>query len=161
MMNYEKISTKQIIMKTMNYLNVFLLLIAQVSIASAQEWQLDLNEAQKLAQETDRKIILVFSGSDWCAPCIKLEKEIWESAVFQAYAKDNYVLLRADFPRKKANKLSEEQAGKNGELAEKYNPDGYFPLVVVLDKRAAVLGNTGYKKMSPQEYIKHLNSYVP
>lgn len=160
-MNYEKISTKQIIMKTMNYLNVFLLLIAQVSIASAQEWQLDLNEAQKLAQETDRKIILVFSGSDWCAPCIKLEKEIWESAVFQAYAKDNYVLLRADFPRKKANKLSEEQAGKNGELAEKYNPDGYFPLVVVLDKRAAVLGNTGYKKMSPQEYIKHLNSYVP
>ncbi|MFO7824457.1 MAG: hypothetical protein R6V72_11015 [Cyclobacterium sp.] len=64
-------------MKTRNYLVVLLLLLAQVSIVSAQEWQLDLNKAQKLAQETDRNIILVFSGSDWCAPCIKLEREIW------------------------------------------------------------------------------------
>ncbi len=64
-------------MKIENYLVVLLLLLAQVSIVSAQEWQLDLNKAQKLAQETDRNIILVFSGSDWCAPCIKLEREIW------------------------------------------------------------------------------------
>lgn len=94
-------------MKTKNYLVVLLLLLAQVSIVSAQEWQLDLNKAQNLAQETDRNIILVFSGSDWCAPCIKLEKEIWQSAEFQAYAKENYVMLRADFPRKKANQLAE------------------------------------------------------
>ncbi|WP_317168747.1 thioredoxin family protein [Cyclobacterium plantarum] len=128
---------------------------------SAQEWQLDLKDAQKLALETDRKIVLVFSGSDWCAPCIKLDKEIWQSADFQTYAKENYVMLRADFPRKKTNQLSEAQAIKNGELAEKYNPNGYFPLVVVLDKKAGVLGKTGYKKMSPKEYISHLNSFNP
>lgn len=145
----------------MNYLNVLLLLVAQVSVASAQEWQLDLKEAQELAVEADRKIILVFSGSDWCAPCIKLEKEIWQSAEFQAYARENYVMLRADFPRKKANQLSEAQANKNGKLAEKYNPNGYFPLVVILDEMAEVLGETGYKKMSPQEYISHLNSFNP
>ncbi|WP_291373023.1 thioredoxin family protein [Cyclobacterium sp.] len=128
---------------------------------SAQEWQLDLKDAQKLALETDRKIVLVFSGSDWCAPCIKLDKEIWQSSEFQTYARENYVMLRADFPRKKANQLSEEQAIKNGKLAEKYNPNGYFPLVVVLDKKAGVLGETGYKKMSPNEYISHLNSFNP
>lgn len=102
---------------------------------------------------------MVFSGSDWCAPCIKLEKEIWESAEFQAYAKENYVMLRADFPRKKANQLPEAQARKNGELAEKYNSKGFFPLVVVLDDHGQVMGETGYKKMSPQEYIGHLNSF--
>ncbi len=148
-------------MKIENYLVVLLLLIARVSIVSAQEWQLDLSQAQKIAQETDRRIVLVFSGSDWCAPCIKLEKEIWQSAEFQAYAKENYVMLRADFPRKKANQLSDAQASKNGKLAEKYNPNGYFPLVVVLDDKAEVLGETGYKKISPQEYISHLNSFNP
>lgn len=148
-------------MKTKKYFVSLLLLLAQVSIVSAQEWQLDLNKAQNLAQETDRNIILVFSGSDWCAPCIKLEKEIWQSAEFQAYAKENYVMLRADFPRKKANQLAEAQASNNGRLAEKYNPNGYFPLVVVLDNKAEVLGKTGYKKMSPKEYISHLNSFNP
>ncbi|MDN3689791.1 thioredoxin family protein [Cyclobacterium jeungdonense] len=147
-------------MKTRNYL-VVLLILARVSTVSAQEWQLDLKDAQKLALETDRKIVLVFSGSDWCAPCIKLDKEIWQSAEFQTYARENYVMLRADFPRKKANQLSEAQAIKNGKLAEKYNPNGYFPLVVILDNKAEVLGETGYKKMSPQEYISHLNSFNP
>ncbi|MFO7825823.1 MAG: thioredoxin family protein [Cyclobacterium sp.] len=94
-------------MKIENYLVVLLLLIARVSIVSAQEWQLDLSQAQKIAQETDRRIVFVFSGSDWCAPCIKLEKEIWQSVEFQSYAKGNYVMLRADFPRKKANQLPE------------------------------------------------------
>lgn len=148
-------------MKINNYLGVLLLVLARVSLVSAQEWQLDLNKAQKLAQETDRNIILVFSGSDWCAPCIKLEKEIWQSAEFQAYAKEYYVMLRADFPRKKANQLSDAQASKNGKLAEKYNPNGYFPLVVILNNKAEVLGETGFKKMSPQEYISHLNSFNP
>lgn len=93
-------------MKTRNYL-VVLLILARVSTVNAQEWQLDLKDAQKLALETDRKIVLVFSGSDWFAPCIKLDKEIWQSAEFQTYARENYVMLRADFPRKKANQLSE------------------------------------------------------
>ncbi|WP_375582678.1 thioredoxin family protein [Cyclobacterium xiamenense] len=138
---------------------VTLLLVVHVTLTQAQDWHLDLNQAQIEAQETGKKIILVFSGSDWCAPCIKLEKEIWESAEFQAYAKENYVMLRADFPRKKANQLPEAQARKNGELAEKYNSKGFFPLVVVLDDHGQVMGETGYKKMSPQEYIGHLNSF--
>ena len=133
----------------------------QVSIAFAQQWKLDLEEAKKAAQENNSIIILVFSGSDWCAPCIKLESEIWDSDEFQAYAKDHYVMVRADFPKKKANKLSPEQEAKNAELAEKYNTNGYFPSVIVMDKNASVLGNTGYKKLTPAEYIDHLNSFIP
>lgn len=101
-----------------------------------------------------------FSGSDWCAPCMKLERTIWDSEEFRVYAKEHYVLVRADFPRKKSNKLSEEQEAKNAKLAEKYNSEGYFPLVVVMDKNASVLGKTGYEKLTPNEYIKHLNSFI-
>ncbi len=125
----------------------------------SQEWITDMQKAGEIAARENKKIILVFSGSDWCAPCIKLEKEIWNSPEFQEYAKEHYVMLRADFPRKKKNQLPKEQQEKNNKLFEKYNPQGYFPFVVVLTPGGKVLGTTGYKKVSPGEYIKELNSF--
>ena len=136
----------------------YLLFFSVISMNS-QEWLTDLNEAKKIASKKNQKIILVFQGSDWCAPCIKLDAEIWSTNEFIEYSNNNFILLKADFPRKKKNKLSEEQQEKNNKLAEKYNTKGFFPYVVVLNKDAAVLGNTGYKKTTPLEYIKTLNSF--
>jgi len=136
----------------------YFLFFAIISM-KAQEWQTDLNEAKKIASEKNHKIILVFQGSDWCAPCIKLDTEIWNSTAFIEYAKQHYVMLKADFPRKSKNKLNKSQQEKNNQLAEKYNTNGYFPYVVVLDKNTNVLGSTGYKKVSPTEYINILNSF--
>lgn len=141
--------------------SILIFILFQASCVLAQQWELDFDQAKKTAQNGNKAIILVFSGSDWCAPCIKLEKEIWESPDFQAYAKDHYVMVRADFPRRKVNKLLADQEAKNAKLAEKYNSNGYFPGVVVMDKNATVLGRTGYKKLSPTEYIEHLNSFIP
>ncbi len=139
-------------------LSLALLLISSVAV-SAQDWNVNLESAKVQAEQESKNIILVFSGSDWCAPCIKLEKNIWESAEFKIAAKENWVMLKADFPRKKANRLSKEQTQENEMVAEKYNQNGYFPLVLVLDKSGNVLGTTGYKDGSPSEYIIHLQSF--
>lgn len=147
-------------MLKMKSILILLFLTGQLSLVYSQNWELDFNNALKTAQDSNKTIILVFSGSDWCAPCIKLEKKIWVSDTFQNYAKDHFVMVRADFPRRKANKLPEEQEEKNAALAEKYNTKGYFPLVVIFDKSGKVLGKTGYKKLSPKEYIEHLNSFI-
>lgn len=125
----------------------------------SQNWLTDFDEAKQIAQHNNQKIILVFSGSDWCAPCIKLEKEIWETEIFKNYSKSNLVMLRADFPRRKKNALKPKQQQHNNNLAETYNNNGYFPLVVVLDQNGTVLGEMGYKKSSPDEFIKLLTSY--
>lgn len=137
------------------------LLIFLWSLSSmAQHWQTDFEEAKQLAAQESKNIILVFQGSDWCAPCMKLEKEIWDSEAFKDYAQEAFIMVKADFPRKKKNQLSKEQETINKNLAEKFNPQGYFPLVVILNKDAEVLGETGYKKMSPTEYIEHLKSFI-
>lgn len=125
----------------------------------SQNWLTNFEEAKQVAQSKDQKIILVFSGSDWCAPCIKLEKEIWETEEFKAFSNSNFVMLRADFPRRKKNALSKEMQVQNNNLAEKYNKNGFFPLVVVLDVNGKVLGQTGYKKTTPNAYIKLLSSF--
>jgi len=126
---------------------------------SAQEWHTDLDAAKRLALKENKEILLVFQGSDWCAPCIKLDREIWSSEEFKEFSKEHYILVKADFPRRKKNQLESKQQEKNNKLAEKYNPNGYFPLVVIMDKEGHVLGKTGYKKVTPHEYIELLNSF--
>ena len=136
-----------------------LLFLSFILGLQAQSWQTNLEEAKALALEQDRHIILVFQGSDWCAPCIKLDREVWSTDEFQAYAKDNYIMVQADFPRKKKNRLSEAQQMHNNALAEKYNAQGIFPLVVVMNAAGEVLGTTGYHKTSPTDYIKELDAF--
>ncbi|MFK7748473.1 MAG: thioredoxin family protein [Kordia sp.] len=130
------------------------------SFIFAQEWQTNFEAAKEMASDENKPIILVFQGSDWCAPCIKLDKEIWSTDSFKAYAKDHYILLQADFPRRKKNKLSQDQTAQNAKLAEKYNKNGIFPFVVILDSNGKVLGQTGYKKIAVADYIETINSFV-
>ncbi|MGE0087894.1 MAG: thioredoxin family protein [Bacteroidales bacterium] len=125
----------------------------------AQEWVTDYDEAIKMAVEKNRNIVLVFQGSDWCAPCIKLEREIWTSEEFKAFATNHFIMLKADFPRKKVNLLDKTQQDKNNKLAEKYNKAGNFPFIVLLDANGKVLGETGYQKITPKEYITLLTNF--
>ncbi|WP_149275125.1 thioredoxin family protein [Pareuzebyella sediminis] len=139
---------------------IALFILFSTTLLSAQNWQESFEEALEITKDEDKVLILVFAGSDWCAPCIKLDKDVWQSDEFKAYAEKNFVLYKADFPRKKANRLNDDVAEENGKLAEKYNPKGHFPLVVLLNKKGEVLATTGYKKLSAEAYITHLNDLL-
>ena len=78
-------------------------------------------------------ILLSFSGSDWCGPCIRLHKEVFGSNAFEQLANEKLILVNADFPRYKKNQLSVSQQKINDALAEKYNKKGEFPLTVLLN----------------------------
>jgi len=126
--------------------------------AFAQDWSSTYADALASTVDGKKPLILVFAGSDWCAPCIKLDKFIWQSEEFRTYSKENYILYKADFPRKKANRLSAELAKQNAALADRFNPNGHFPLVVVLNHEEKVLKKVGYKNVTPQDYISLLNN---
>ena len=143
-------------MKKASFLILFLLCTSAIF---AQDWMTNFEEAKTLAAKKNQNIVLVFQGSDWCGPCIKLDREIWSTDIFKEFSKSHFVMLKADFPRRKANQLDSEQIKKNTLLAEKYNPAGYFPFVVVLNSDGKVLGETGYKKVTPTEYIAQLKAF--
>ena len=136
-----------------HFLLIVFILSLNTTRLSAQDWRTDWDIAKVEAEQANKKLILVFSGSDWCIPCIKLEKEIWESPSFTQYAEQYYVLFRADFPKRKKNKLPETIQKLNDRLASEYNSKGYFPLVVVLDAKGKVKGQLGYEKLTPEAYI--------
>ncbi|WP_058105485.1 thioredoxin family protein [Maribacter dokdonensis] len=142
------------------YVITVLMLVIGVSTAIAQDWLTDFTEAKELAKTHNLPIVLVFQGSDWCAPCIKLDRSVWSTDEFKKYAIDHYIMLQADFPRRKKNALPVVQLNKNKVLAEKYNRQGIFPFVVVMNADGKVYGETSYKKLSPKEYIEELNSFI-
>ncbi len=140
--------------------SILILFVLIGSIGYSQDWKTDFSLAKKEAVAQNKPILLVFSGSDWCAPCIKLDKSIWQSAEFKKYASDNLILERADFPKKKQNQLEAVIKQQNQDLAEIYNQNGVFPLVVILDKTGKVLGTTSYKNITPTAYIDLLKSFL-
>lgn len=115
------------------------LLLCCLFLMDQPSWLTDFTEARKQATETNRNIILSFSGSDWCVPCMRMKKDYFESDEFRSFAAGNLVLLRADFPRSKKSRLSAEQEKKNEALADKYNPQGKFPYTLLLDRDGKII----------------------
>ena len=103
---------------------------------------------------------MVFSGSDWCAPCIKLDQSILQSEAFKNESGKTWVLYRADFPKKKANKLSPELTKENELLAETYNKSGIFPLLLVLDNHGKTLGSLGFENVTPEVYLNKIKKII-
>lgn len=128
-------------------------------LAGSLVWTNNFTEAQQKAKTSHQLILINFSGSDWCGPCIRLRKEILESAVFETYAKDHLILVRADFPRQKKNQLPAEQVKQNEALAERYNPDGKFPYTLVVDENGKVLKSwEGFPNESPEKFVQQITN---
>ncbi|MCX6323712.1 MAG: thioredoxin family protein [Sphingobacteriales bacterium] len=132
-------------------------LIFGLTMIAHPGWLTNMVEAQKIASEKHQPILLNFSGSDWCGPCIRMEKDFFEAASFKAYAAEHLVLLNADFPRNKKNKLAENQLKHNEKLAEQYNNEGKFPLTLLLDAEGKVLKRwEGCPDTNPETFIKEI-----
>ncbi|MCB9201706.1 MAG: thioredoxin family protein [Flavobacteriales bacterium] len=127
----------------------------------SQEKTYNLESAKEKAKTENKAILMVFSGSDWCIPCIKLKKSILDSEEFKKYEKNNLVFLEVDFPKRKQNQLSKEQQKINDDLASKYNKDGIFPKVILLDENQKVLGMFTYKNGKKiSEYIQEIENLI-
>ena len=97
---------------------IIALLVIFSSFSFAQQTETFVNKLEQ-AKKEHKKILLYFSGSDWCAPCIKFKKFIIQTEEFQAFAKTELIIYNADFPRQSKNKLAKEVEKENEALAGK------------------------------------------
>lgn len=125
------------------------------------QWRTDFEKAKEEAAASQKRILLSFSGSDWCVPCIKMKKEIFDNAAFTDFANDKLILIKADFPRLKKNQLTKEQLKQNEMLAERYNKKGLFPYTVLLDAEGRVLKSwNGLPNMPAQEFVDNIRPFT-
>ena len=124
------------------------------------KWIYNLEEAKNQARNQNKHILLVFSGSDWCRNCMLLEQEVFTTKDFQQLASTRMILLKADFPRKKKNQLPETQQSINSQLAKKFNPDGAFPKVVLMNTDEKILLTTGYQQGQKSNFLQELGKFL-
>ena len=119
--------------------------------ASSGVWLTDFDQAFEIAKQENKKLLLNFTGSDWCGWCIRLDKEVFSKREFNDYARTNYVLVKLDFPR--SNSQPKAEAQQNKALAQKFGIRG-FPTIVVLNPSGKVYKKGGYVRGGPQAFLQ-------
>ena len=116
-------------------------------------WLTNFDTAQARARSEKKLLLIEFTGSDWCPPCIMLGRQVFSQPEFKDYAAQHLVLLEVDFPRRK--ELSPEQRAANEKLAEQFGIEG-FPTVIILDPSGRKIGELGYMPGGPKPFIAAL-----
>ena len=130
--------------------------ISALAAASSDDsaWLTDLSTAQRKAKAEHKLVLMDFTGSDWCHPCMDLRKNVLTAPEFVAYAKTNLVLVEVDFPQKKAQ--TEELKRSNEQLSQKFEVQG-FPTVILLDGDGKQLSKSvGYGGEDPKQFIEKI-----
>ena len=124
------------------------------------KWHTNLASALAEAQKNKSQILLLATGSDWCPPCMNLEKKIISHKDFAKVVKaNNLVLLKADFPRRREQSAQEKA---DAQAIVKVYPANGVPSVYLLDSQGKVLDKkTGFsgKSDSPESYLKSFKGF--
>jgi thioredoxin-related protein len=134
------------------YLALFFVFVGSGAFAVAG-WETDYAKALEKAKVENKRVLLDFTGSDWCAPCIELKKRAFSSAEFADYAAKNLILVEIDYPQRK--RQSAELKRQNDKLGAEYGIDEKgFPTLVLLDPSAKVVREfSGYSGETAAEII--------
>jgi thioredoxin-related protein len=137
-----------------------LLLIISILLMSAS-WRTDFERAKTDARKEHKLVLLKFSGSDWCVPCIWMEADVFSDTSFCHFAANHLEMVNADFPRDKRHKLDDMLTKQNEALAERYNKEGHFPYTVLLDATGNVLKAwDGYNGEKAEMIVEQIKSYA-
>jgi thioredoxin-related protein len=124
---------------------------------SGAPWKTDFEAAKTEAQRDNKLILLDFTGSDWCPPCIQMKQQTLTQKTFLEYAAKNLVLVEVDFPKRKALTVAQKRA--NSTLQSKYGVEA-FPTFVVLTPDGKELGReVGYVEGGPTAFIRMIEAF--
>lgn len=141
------------------WLGVFLVAgaisVAQAASGLPSGWTDDFAAAKSRAAAEGKKILLVFSGSDWCGWCIKFDKETLSKGEFVKAAAKNFELVMIDSPKDKS-KLSAAARTQNPKLVAQYNVRGYPHYVVTDADGKEIARGAGYVKGGPKAFLSKL-----
>ena len=127
-------------------------LSASAFASTPEGWSTDLQKAFAQAKAQKKSVLVEFTGSDWCPPCIAMRKNVFSTKEFVSTASKKYILVELDFPNGDAAVKE-----KNMPYAEKYKIEG-FPTVILFTaegKEFTRFFASEYPKT--EDFLKHLN----
>jgi len=140
------------------------LISANVSAQEKLTWHTDINQALKIAIKENKKVMLFFTGSDWCGWCTKLQNEVFRTSDFEKWS-DDLVLVELDFPRRTPQ--DQNIKAQNRQLQSMFKVRGYPAVHFVNPEKLPDgkmnlndLGKTGYVRGGAKKWLIVANGIV-
>jgi thioredoxin-related protein len=138
---------------------------AQSASSNTLVWETDMMKAYERSKKQKKPIFALFTGSDWCIWCKKLQADVFAKKDFVEWANKKVILLEVDFPRYK--QLPPELAQQNNGLLQTFQVPGY-PTVWLFNMKPSEqnnnfniepMGSLGYPAGAEagKEEVKFLN----
>lgn len=120
------------------------------------DWEADIDLALAHAKEDNKRLLLLFTGSDWCPPCIRLEQEVLSKDSFIKQAEKNFTLVKMDFPQDQT-KVPAQMLQTNQKWMKQLGVEG-FPTIVLIDVEGQPFGFIGYTPGSPDSVLEEIQN---
>lgn len=118
-------------------------------------WLDDIDEALRVAAETERHVLIDFTGTGWCGFCRRLDGEVLSTGQFLESMPSRFVLVRLDFDAKGNARTDLPHAEKNDALKAALGVDG-FPRIVTMTAAGVPYGELGYERGGAGPYVDKL-----
>jgi protein disulfide-isomerase len=130
-----------------NLLVLFTLFALSLTTMAAN-WSTNYTATLSKAAKSNKKVLVLFTGSDWCGFCIRLEKNVLSKKDFDKVVKDKYLLVKLDLTKTTKNPIEQEI----NHLMRIYNVEG-FPTTIILDSKGKEI-----KRIvgAPRNYLQQL-----
>ncbi len=106
-------------------------------------WVLTYKEALKRSKEENKPVLMYFTGSDWCGPCIRLDKELFHTEKFKEFSDKELILLEVDIPRQQ-DLLTQDKLSENLYLKKKFKVNSFPTLIFVNHRGRKIAEKSGY-----------------
>jgi thiol:disulfide interchange protein len=115
----------------------------------------NIDAALSKAKAEKKNVLVEFTGSDWCPPCIMMDKKVFSKKEFTDAAKKNFILVKIDIPNK-----DKELKKKNVKVMKDYRVSG-VPTVLLFGED----GNEFHRFSAGQypsieKFLAHLNEQL-
>jgi thioredoxin-related protein len=157
--NQSILNMQKIILLTFITLIVILQINAQSNLKTEALFS-NYDEAIKYAKLHKQPVLIIFSGYDWCKPCMIFKKFILSSKKFKTYYPEKFPILLLSFPIEEKNKLPESEMTYNQSFADKYNKTGVFPYMVMINIEGTPLGDLTYNEETTGDFIRQCNKLL-
>ena len=130
-------------------------LTASAFASTLEGWTDDLDKELEKAKTEKKSVLIEFTGSDWCPPCIAMRKNVFSKKEFVEAASKDFILVELDFP-----KGDPDLKKRNEPLAKKYKIEGY-PTVILLDSDGKEFSRFfASKYQETTDFLKHLKTQL-
>lgn len=128
------------------------LLVFSSAAMAGSDWMTDVDTALAKGKKEKKAVMVEFTGSDWCPPCIMMHEKVFSQKEFVSKASEKFILVKIDIPE--GDKALKE---KNQKVLGKYKVQG-VPTVILFDADGKEFDRfTASKYATVSKFLAHLD----